>query len=64
MIKLGFTNYAINVSDGDVVGKLSNLARNTGIDALVMGTSTVTPLAMGEGLNPGPLGSIAADTAN
>ncbi len=62
MIKRGFTNYAINVSDGDVVGEMSKLARNAGIDALVMGTSTAAPLAVGEGVNPGHLGSIAAET--
>ena len=38
--KQNFTNYSINVSDGDVVSEISKLARNAGIEAMVMGTST------------------------
>ena len=57
----GFDNYAINVSDGDVVSELSKLARNAAVDLMVMGTSTDTPLAMGESTNVGSLGPITAD---
>ena len=62
MKKQDFTNYAINVSDGDVVSEISKLARNAGIDAMVMGTSTAAPIAVGESVNTGPLGSITAET--
>lgn len=58
----GFGNYAINVSDGDVVSELTKLARNAGIDVLVMGTSTQAPLAMGESINVGELGPTVAST--
>ena len=57
-----FTNYVINVSDGDVVSEISKLARNAGIDAMVMGTSTNAPIELGETVNTGPLGSITAET--
>jgi nucleotide-binding universal stress UspA family protein len=57
-----FTDYAINVSDGDVVSEISKLARNAGIDLMVMGTSTNTPLAMGGTTNIGPLGKTVAET--
>jgi len=62
MKKQDFTNYAINVSDGDVVSEISKLARNAGIDVMVMGTSTAAPLAVGESINTGPLGSTTAET--
>ncbi len=62
MKKQDFTNYAINVSDGDVVSEISKLARNAGIDAMVMGTSTAAPLAVGESVNTGSLGSTTAET--
>ncbi len=62
MKKQDFTNYVINVSDGDVVSEISKLARNAGIDAMVMGTSTNAPIAVGESVNTGPLGSITAET--
>ena len=62
MRKQDFTNYAINVSDGDVVSEISKLARNAGIDAMVMGTSTNAPIELGETVNTGPLGSITAET--
>ena len=62
MKKRNFTNYAINVSDGDVVSEISKLARNAGIDAIVMGTSTNAPIVLGESVNTGPLGSITAET--
>ena len=57
----GFDNYAINVSDGDVVSELSKLARNAAVDLMVMGTSTDTPLAVGESTDVGSLGPITAD---
>ncbi|MCK5696219.1 MAG: universal stress protein [Desulfobacula sp.] len=57
----GFDNYIINVSDGDVVSELSKLARNAAVDLMVMGTSTDTPLSMGESTNVGSLGPITAD---
>ena len=57
----GFDNYAINVSDGDVVSEISKLARNSGVDLMVMGTSTDTPLAMGGSPNVAPLGTTTAD---
>ena len=56
-----FTDYVINVSDGDVVSEISKLARNAAIDLMVMGTSTNTPLAMGGTTSIGPLGEITAD---
>lgn len=62
MKESGFDNYAINVSDGDVVSELSKLARNAAVDIMVMGTSTETPLALGGSPNVGTLGPIAADT--
>ena len=62
MRKQDFTNYAINVSDGDIVSEISKLARNAGIDAIVMGTSTAAPIELGESVNTGPLGSVTADT--
>ncbi|MCD4677695.1 MAG: universal stress protein [Desulfobacula sp.] len=62
MKSTGFDNYAINVSDGDVVSEFSKLARNAGVDLMIMGTSTDTPLAMGESTNTGSLGPITAET--
>ena len=58
----GFEDYAINVSDGDVVSEISKLARNAGIDLMVMGTSTEVPIASGESVNVRPLGPVAAET--
>jgi len=58
----GFEDYAINVSDGDVVSEISKLARNAGIDLMVMGTSTQVPIASGESVNVRPLGPVAAET--
>jgi len=62
MKKQDFTNYAINVSDGDVVSEISKLARNAGIDVMVMGPSTNAPIELGESANTGPLGPITAET--
>jgi len=58
----GFTDYAINVSDGDVVSEITTLARNAGIDAIVLGTSTETPLDTGKHTNIGSLGPNVTDT--
>ena len=58
----GFADYAINVSDGDVVSEITKLARNAAIDAIVMGTSTETPLDTGKHTNTGSLGPKVADT--
>lgn len=58
----GVTNYAINVSDGDVVGELAKLARMAAVDVLVMGTSTQTPIAAGEGFGLGHLGEVMSKT--
>lgn len=57
----GFTKYAINVSDGDVVTEISKLARNAAIDVLILGTSTESPMAMGESISVGPLGPVASE---
>ncbi len=57
-----FTNYAINVSDGEVVREISMLARNAAVDLIVMGTSTHTPLTAGESTSDGILGPVAAET--
>jgi len=57
----GFDNYAINVGDGDIVSELSKLARNSAVDLMVMGTSTETPVAMGESTSVVPLGEITAE---
>jgi nucleotide-binding universal stress UspA family protein len=56
-----FNNYAINVSDGDVVSELSKLARNAAMDLMVMGTSTDVPLAMGGSSDVRPLGATTAE---
>ena len=47
MKNAGFSRYAINVSDGDVVSEMTKLARNAAIDAIVMGTSQVFIPAQG-----------------
>ncbi|RLC03785.1 MAG: hypothetical protein DRH34_05115 [Deltaproteobacteria bacterium] len=57
----GFSDYMINVSDGDQVDKMSSLAKDAGIDAIVIGTSTKTPLDVGEGPASGSLGLTATE---
>ena len=57
----GFSDYMINVSDGDKVNEMSKLAKNAGIDAIVIGTSTETPLDVGEGSVSNSLGLTAAE---
>jgi len=56
-----FSDYMINVSSGDKVNEMSKLAKNAGIDAIVIGTSTETPLEAGEGVMSGSIGSTAAE---
>jgi nucleotide-binding universal stress UspA family protein len=58
----GFTNNAINVSDGEVVREISTLARNAAVDLIIMGTSTHTPLTAGESTSNGTFGPVAAET--
>jgi len=62
MKKKGFSDYRINVSEGDVVSEVSKLARNAGIDLMVMGTSTEVPVPAGESIKIPPLGPVVADT--
>lgn len=57
----GFTDYMINISSGDSVAEMAKLAKNAGVDAIVIGTSTDTPLEAGEGAISGTLGSTAAE---
>ncbi|RLB43572.1 MAG: hypothetical protein DRH12_02695 [Deltaproteobacteria bacterium] len=58
----GFTDYAINVSDGDVVSEIVKLARNAAIDVIIMGTGTKPPIPTGEAARVGPLGETTAQT--
>ena len=62
MKQQGFDNYAINVSDGDIVSEITKLARNINADVTIMGTSTTPPLAAGESVNMSPLGAVTAET--
>jgi nucleotide-binding universal stress UspA family protein len=62
MRERSFDNYAINVTDGDVVGEISKLARNAAVDLMVSGTSTELPLAVGESPSVESLGSVAANS--
>ncbi len=57
----GFSDYMINVSNGNKVSEMSKLAKNAGIDAIVIGTSTETPLEAGEGSVSSSLGPTAAE---
>lgn len=56
----GFSNYAINVSDGNVAREISKIARNAAIDVLVIGTSTQVPIGVGESVDGGSLGEVAS----
>jgi len=58
----GFTNYAINVSDGEVVREISLLARNAAVDLIIMGTSTHTPITAGESTSNTTFGPVAAES--
>ncbi len=62
MEQQGFDNYAINVSDGDVVSEITKLARNMNADITIMGTSTKSPLAAGESASMSPLRTVTAET--
>jgi nucleotide-binding universal stress UspA family protein len=59
MKELGFSDYAINVSDGDVVTEVTKLARNVAADVMVMGTSTDAPIDTGDSSNVGTFGETA-----
>ncbi len=52
----GFTDYMINISNGDEVSEMCKLAKNAGMDAIIIGTSTSTPLEAGEGSTNASLG--------
>ena len=56
-----FSDYMINVSDCDPVGEMVKLAKNAGIDAIVIGTSTDIPLQAGEGAMSSSLGTTAVE---
>ena len=58
----GFTNYAINVTDGDIVSEITKLARNAKVDVIIMGTGTRPPMPAGESARVGPLGKTTAQT--
>ena len=62
MKKKGISEYMINVSEGDVASEISKLARNAGIDLMVMGTSDAVPIAAGESVKVSSLGPVAAET--
>ena len=62
MRERGFDNYAINVTDGDVVGEIVKLARNASVDLMVLGTSTDLPLAMGESPSVDSFGGVAMNS--
>lgn len=62
MKEQGFDNYAINVSDGDIVSEITKLARNINVDVIIMGTSTKVPTAAGESTKMSPLGAVTAET--
>jgi nucleotide-binding universal stress UspA family protein len=57
----GFDQYAINVSDGDVVSEMTKLALNAGVDAIVLGTSTKTPIDTQGVAMTGDLGPMSTD---
>lgn len=61
MNQRSFTNYAINVSDGDVVTELTKLARNMSADVMIMGTSTDVPMGTGDSTNVGTFGDTAKE---
>jgi len=58
----GLADYKINVSDGDVASEMTKLARNAGMDVIIMGTSTQAPVPTGEDINIGPLGPVVSET--
>lgn len=56
------TEYAIHVTVGDEASEISKLARDEGIDLMVMGTSAKVPIAAGESVTARPLGPVVAET--
>lgn len=60
--KSGLEKYNINVSDGDIVSEITKLARNTGVDTIIMGPSTKEPSAVGEQIRVAPLGPVTTNT--
>ena len=63
MRKQEFNKYFINVSAGDVASEILKLARNAGIDLIVMGTSDTVPIAAGESIKVRPLGPVISETS-
>jgi nucleotide-binding universal stress UspA family protein len=63
MRKQEFVEYIINVSAGDVASEISKLARNAGIDLMVMGTSDAVPIAAGESVKAPFLGPVISQIA-
>jgi len=62
MKKQEISQYAINVSAGDEASEISKLARDAGIELMIMGTSAKVPIAAGESVTVRPLGPVAAET--
>ena len=61
MKKRGFSDYMINVSAGKVPREITSVARNAGIELIVMGTSTRTPLAAAESVQSLRLGPVVSE---
>jgi len=57
----GFSDYMINVSAGKPSREITSLARNAGIDVIVMGTSTRTPLSAAESAQSLHLGPVVSE---
>ena len=62
MKERAFDNYAINVTDGDMAGEISKLARNASVDLMIMGTSTDLPLDTGEAPQAESFSEVAAES--
>ena len=62
MKRMGFTNYRINVSEGDVAGEILKLARNAGMDMIILGISARAPIGPAEKMTLPSLGSVATET--
>ncbi len=41
---------------------MTKLARNAGVDVMIMGTSTLAPISVGEDINVGTLGPVVSET--
>jgi flavin-dependent dehydrogenase len=60
--KMRSVDHDIVIIGGGPAGLTAGLyASRAGIEAIVMGTSTETPLAAGESVSPGVLGEVAAE---